>query len=635
MGMGELKRTLSFPVMLIIGINCLMGTGVFFLAAVAAGVAGVASLLSWVIMAFLAVGIAMVFAELASMFDTAGGVYDYAKQVFGSFTSFMMGWLTVVVGNVTIAMFVVGAIQYLNPQLPIYYTVGLSIMLILLFNFMTYKGMEASSVMLVSFGIITMSTIFLLMTPGLLRFSTENLTPFFTHSTIPILVAVVLVADTYFGWQTITFLAEETKDARRVIPKVLVYSTAFAGVMTVLFAVSVLSTVSWEVISGSAAPLGLISEALYGPGFAGLFTILIYMSILGSVAGWIVSSPRLLMALAKDKMFIPQLAKIHPKNHTPHVAIAFQTVLTSLLVLVAAGNYEQLLALSLPLAFLLYAGVIVTLIVMRYRLPDRTRYFRLPGGLFTAYLLLLGIFGLMGVWVWYDPLALGMLAVAGSLLLFGWPVFLLLKFTYDPEAINVGAHVHGRLMVLLEDLLLPRSIRKHVLGLLSVSGKRVLEFGGNAGTFTMHLAEEVGPEGRVFTTEFSSRNAEIIRKRVSRGGHSHVTVIHDEHHLNRIHPSINVVDVFVSVGYLSYIQDLRKVLSELRERIPQKGVVLLVEYVDYFGFLPNAGWTSDLATLRTLFSQEGFQVTVTKKKGLFWNYLIVHGIRSDEDVPFI
>ena len=633
--MGELERTLSFPVMLIIGINSLMGTGVFFLAAVAAGVAGTSSLISWVVMALIAVGISMVFAELASMIDTAGGVYDYAKQVFGNFTSFMVGWLMVVVGNVTIAMFVVGAIQYLNPSLPIVYTIALSIMLILLFNFMTYKGMEASSVMLVSFGVITMTTIISLLVPGLIRFSTTNLTPLFSHSTIPVIIGVVLVADTYFGWQTITFLSEETKDARKVIPKVLVYSTVFAGVMTVLFAVSVLATIHWQVLSQSSTPLRLISEVLYGAGMDQVFAILIYMSILGSVAGWIVSSPRLLMALAKDKMFIPQLARIHPKNKTPHVAIAFQTVLTSALVLVAAGNYEQLLALSLPLAFLLYAIVIVTMIFMRSKLPDHKRYYTVPGGRFTAYVLLLAIVLLMGVWALHDPLALGVFALGASLLLLGWPVYLLLKYTYDPEAVSSHAHVHGRLMVWFEDLLLPRSLRKHIIGLLRLPNKRVLEFGGNAGTFTMHLADEVGPQGLVISTELSASNVEIIRRRAKKLGHSHVQVIHDEHHLNRIHPSVEHVDMFVSIGYLSYIQDLRKILGELRELIPEKGVILLVEYVDYFWFLPNTGWTSDLSRLQALFAQEGFVVTVSKKRGFLWNYLIIHGIRSDEDVPFI
>ena len=633
--MGELKRTLSFPVMLIIGINSIMGTGVFFLQAIAAAEAGPASVLSWVVMALIAVGIAMVFAELASMFDTAGGVYDYAKVVFGSFSSFMVGWLTTIIGNVTIAALVVGAIQYLNPQLPVLYSIGISILFILLFNFMAYKGMKTSSFMLVTFGIITLSTVLLLMVPGLARFDIEVFTPFFVFGYVPVLVAVFLVADTFFGWQTVTFLAEETKDARRVIPKVLMYSTYIIAVLCVLFAVATLTSVPWEVLSASLAPLRLLSESLYGAGAGPLFAILIYTSIIGSVAGWIVSSPRLLMALAKDKMFIPQLARVHPVHNTPHVAIAFQTVLTSVLVVVAAGSYEALLRLSLPLVFILYGLVVVTMIRMRSQLPDRTRYYRVPGGCFTAYVVLLVMAFFLVFWAVSDPTALATLALAGSLLLLGWPVYLLLKFTYDPSAVSRGAHAHGWLMVFLEDLFFPRSLRRHLLGLLELAEKRVLEFGGNAGTFTLHLAEAVGPSGTVVTTEFSSHNADIIRRRVEKQGHSHVRVVHDEHHLNRIHPSVEEVDVFVSVGYLSVVQDLRKVLSELRERIPEKGVVLLVEYVDYFWFLPNTGWTSDLARLQQLFAEEGFHVTVTKRRGWFWNYLVIHGIRSDEDVPFI
>ena len=633
--MASLQRTLSFPVLLIIGINSIMGTGVFFLQAIAAGIAGPASIISWGIMACIAIGMSLVFAELSSMFDTAGGVYDYTKRVFGSFSSFLVGWLTILVSMITIATLVVGAIQYLNPSLPVSQIIGISLLFLLIFNFMAYRGMQTSAVMLVAFGIITLSAVLLLLVPGFFFVQPQNLSPFFSFGVIPVFIGVFLVADTFFGWQTITFLAEETQDARRVLPKVFIYSTAIIALLCILFAIVILSIIPWSELSASGAPLLLVSERIYGSLLGEWYTLLIYSAIIGSVAGWIVSSPRLLMALAKDKMFIPRLAEVHPVYNTPHIAILFQTILTACIVFIGAGSYETLLRLSLPLVFLLYMIVIIVLIRMRYAFPDEQRYFSLPGGVLSASLLLCIMIFFVLFWIFYDPTAIFTVLLAGSFLLLGVPIYYLLKFTYVPDSILSNMHFLGRLHLLLENVLLPKSVRAYVLSLVSLSDKHVLEFGGNVGTMTMHIAEQTKLRGRITATEFSSANAHIIRQRMKKAGHSHVTVLHDEHHLNRIHPSIHSFDVLVSVGYLSYLQDMQKILREVRNAIRENGEVLFVEYIDYFKFLPNAGWTSNIGHLVLLFEEQGFRVRILKKKGFFWNYLIVHGIRTDKNIPFV
>jgi len=113
--MGELKRELSFKAILLITINSIIGTGIFFLPSVGTKYAGPMSIISWIIMSVIAIYISMCFAELVSMFPKAGGVYEYSKQAYGRFTSFLIGWITLIAGNITIVMLVVGAIQYILP----------------------------------------------------------------------------------------------------------------------------------------------------------------------------------------------------------------------------------------------------------------------------------------------------------------------------------------------------------------------------------------------------------------------------------------------------------------------------------------------------------------------------------------
>ena len=75
-----MKKTLSFKVILLITINSIMGTGIWFLTSAGAKHAGPASLISWGILSLISVYIAMCFGELVSMFPEAGGVYEFAKQ---------------------------------------------------------------------------------------------------------------------------------------------------------------------------------------------------------------------------------------------------------------------------------------------------------------------------------------------------------------------------------------------------------------------------------------------------------------------------------------------------------------------------------------------------------------------------
>jgi len=113
--MGELKSTLSFPVILLITINSIMGTGIFFLPAKGAGVAGPMSIISWVIMSLISIYIAMCFGELSSMFPKSGGIYEFCKQAYGRFISFLIGWLCLIAANVTIAMLMIGTPSQLIP----------------------------------------------------------------------------------------------------------------------------------------------------------------------------------------------------------------------------------------------------------------------------------------------------------------------------------------------------------------------------------------------------------------------------------------------------------------------------------------------------------------------------------------
>ena len=114
--MTELKRTLGFGTILFLAIASIMGSGLFFGVGIGASHAGSASLISWVILALLAVYISTFFGELVAMFPKAGGVYEFSKHTYGRFFSFMMGWLVWLVGNLSTAVLIVAAMNSILPD---------------------------------------------------------------------------------------------------------------------------------------------------------------------------------------------------------------------------------------------------------------------------------------------------------------------------------------------------------------------------------------------------------------------------------------------------------------------------------------------------------------------------------------
>ncbi len=137
-------------------------------------------------------------------------------------------------------------------------------------------------------------------------------------------LAIFFIAETFFGWESAIFLAAETKNPKKIMPRALIWGTVVIAVLAFLLAFTAMGTIPWDQFSTSAAPLQDLGEAHFG--FIGkiAFTLLIFISVIGATAGWIVTAPRLLMSIAEDKLFFTQFARVHPKHKSPYVSIAFQ-----------------------------------------------------------------------------------------------------------------------------------------------------------------------------------------------------------------------------------------------------------------------------------------------------------------------
>ncbi|MBW2997038.1 amino acid permease, partial [Candidatus Woesearchaeota archaeon] len=566
---------------------------------------------------------------LTSMFPKAGGVYEFCKQAYGRFPSFLMGWITILAGNITIAMLIVGGIQYLLPIHVPFFKTALSLLFVFLFNYIAFKGMKTSAVMLVTFACITIATPIVLIFMGFIHFDPTNFSPFFVFPASSILITTFLIAETFFGWESATFLAAETKDGAKVMPKALVIGTVCIAVLSLLLVVTSLGTIPWQQFGESASPLSDLGQAHFGRLGLDIFTILVYISIIGSVAAWIVAAPRLLLSMAEDKLFPVQFAKIHPKYNTPYKAIIFQAVLTTILVLIGSGSYSTLLGLLVPMVLVMYSFVLMSVVILRYRKPDLTRWFRAPLGKIGPAIVVLFMLFLLVMWAIETGGALQIIALGISMMVVGFPLYLLVELYYDPKVIIKVNDLLAYIALVTERINLPKKVRQELVALLGdVKGKHVLEYGCNVGTLTMLLAEEVTPKGKVYATEQSAHQLAITRRRIEKKGHMHVTLLQDKPH--KVHPKIPRIDTVVSVGMIGSIEVEEQILSQLNQRLNKGARIVFLDYDKFYDVIPNIDWLSEDRKIKAVFRKEGFDVDVVRKQGFAWQYIYIFGRKVKE-----
>src|SRR3989338_6898966 len=270
--MAELKRVLGFWTTLALAVASIIGTGMFFSISIGSKIAGNGIILAWIILTLVGLYIAAFFGELVAMFPRAGGIYEFSKQAYSRFTSFMIGWTAWFIGNMSVALTVVAAIDYVFPSEGKWLLkLSICIAFIILLNVIAYLGIESSAFLLVIFGLITVSLILSIIIPGAFDFHPGNFSPFLAFGASSVALAIFFMAESFFGWESVTYLAEETKNPERTIPKALLIGTLIVGLLGTSLAIVSLGVLKWQFLSEVSAPLSFVVQEIYGAASVKIF----------------------------------------------------------------------------------------------------------------------------------------------------------------------------------------------------------------------------------------------------------------------------------------------------------------------------------------------------------------------------
>lgn len=405
-----------------------IGSGIFRVPATVAAESGSvgAIALVWVLGGVITLCGALTVAELAAAFPRAGGIYVYLREAYGPMAAFLFGWSWFFIRSAASAGTALVFVAYLGTFVPLD-AVGqriAAVALIVLVGAANYRSVrlgaaiqDASTVGKVLAILIAAAVIFAL---GQASGGALASPPSFAGSAELGGLGLALVAAlfAYDGWIAATLIAGEVRDPQRSLPRALAWGAAIIVVTYLAINAAYLYALPLAQLAGSQAVAVDAVTRVAGAGGAAVIAALVMLSTFGGLNAGLMTGPRVYFAMAEDGLFFRQVAAVHPRFGTPHVAVVLLVALTSLNA--SVRTFEQLAESFVLLLYPFLALTVGAVFVLRRRQPDLPRPYRTTGYPLVPAVFLVGTVAMMVNALLERP---GATMLGGAIVLAGVPVY--------------------------------------------------------------------------------------------------------------------------------------------------------------------------------------------------------------------
>jgi len=441
----DLRRVIGLAggTALIVGIT--IGSGIFRTPPTIAGLVPNPLVIMglWVAFGLISICGALAVAELSTMLPQAGGVYVFLREAYGDPTAFVFGWLYVLITTpTTIAALGVVFAEFLLNLLGIssgtrtVQLVAIAAIVILTFaNVLGARVGAAVSEVTTLVKVTALAAIILgafLLGDG----SLSNITEGGAVQGTGLACAVAAVIWTYDGWVAVSMIAGEVVAPERLMKRIIIVGMLIIVTLYVGANLAYLYMMPVGVMAQQKEAIArTVMTAIAGPAGGVLIMLAIMTSIFGALNGNLLAKPRVAYAMARDGLTFAFLGKTHPRWATPWAAVLIQSVIAIVMVLVLK-DYDALITYFVVVEWAALIFAVGAVFVLRRKMPDAPRPFRIPAYPWVPVLFLLGtLIGLSAI-VWgqiqvgnFAPIyGLGIAAA-------GFPVHYLWKrLTRSPQA---------------------------------------------------------------------------------------------------------------------------------------------------------------------------------------------------------
>lgn len=384
----------------------IIGSGIFLVPAEMMQAVGSARLvyLAWIVGGLLSFFGALTYAELGAMRPYAGGEYVYVRDAYGPLPAFLYGWTWFLIAKpASIATVTAGLVRVLGtfsafhflPQT--LFSLHITSSRILVINYghlvaiaanifitgLNYIGVRKAGVFQLAFTVLKVGMILgiAVIAFGATGGSWANFGTTFTGAKggmTGFMAALVAALWAYDGWNDLNMVSEEVERPERNIPLALVLGVGVVAVLYMGLNAGIQYALPASAIAQAAVPAAAASEAALGRIGISLVSVGMMISMLATLNGTVMSGGRVPFAVARDGYFFKALGEVHPKFHTPALALVIQAAVAVLLI-VFGGAFRELFSLAIFAEWLFYMVASSTIFVFRNRDPNASLPYRTAG----------------------------------------------------------------------------------------------------------------------------------------------------------------------------------------------------------------------------------------------------------------
>ncbi len=363
--MVKLERSLGLFEVTLMSIGIILGAGIYVVIGEAAGLSGNGIWISFIFASIVALLTGLSYAELSSRFPDAGAEYRYVEEAFGRKTAWLTGWLIIagaVIGGAAVS---IGFANYFNAlfETPVILT---SFAVLVVSAIVLIAGVKETASVTIIITIIEASGLIAIIFIGIPNLGAVDYFEL-ANGMKGVMEAGVLIFFSYIGFETITRLAEETKNPRRNIPKAIIISIIVTTAIYLLVGLAAVSTVYYGDLADASAPLSLIAGNVLGEESFVVLSFIALLATFNTVLVMLLGASRIVYGMAEENTLPKFFEKISKKTRTPWVASI--GVVAGSMVFLLLGKLSTVANLTNFTVFAVFILVNISLIKLRYDKP--------------------------------------------------------------------------------------------------------------------------------------------------------------------------------------------------------------------------------------------------------------------------
>jgi amino acid transporter len=341
-----MRRALSRFDIVCLGLNAIVGSGIFLLPDDLYRELGALSPLAFVCCAVGLLPVALCYAEAARSNERTGGPYVYASEAFGPRVGFAVGWMCFANSVFSFAAVAAGAAAYaarLLPALGDHWVQKLvSVLVIATFAALNYRGAKPGALAVDIFTAGKFLVLLLLLSVLVPRFSPAHFSTPAPNGLSGLGTATFIALFAAQGFEVVPVPAGETRAPKSDIPFAVLSSLGVASLLYILVQVTLVGS-GTNLMPESDTPLADAAVHV-APVLGVVVSVGGLISMLGFVSGSALGTPRYLYAVALEGQLPRALAALHVRHQSPHVAVLATAALAT--AFVVPFDYRSLIGMS-------------------------------------------------------------------------------------------------------------------------------------------------------------------------------------------------------------------------------------------------------------------------------------------------